>query len=199
MRNNVVVPGYEGRYVKVTQGQLIRVTDLEGTQIGDMFCHLSHDPGEFLSTSVTRLVYRTLFPKVGEYFYTNRHRPILEFVADNSPGFHDLLMAPCDAEMYAHRGFPDHPNCRDNYKLTARQAGLEDRLVPDPVNIFQVTPVHSDGTITVERTQTQPGDNVVFRAEHDVTVIVTACSSDTGDINGGCSTALSLEVFNDSQ
>lgn len=197
MGTEVIVPGYEGRHVEVRQGQCVRVTDLEGTQIGDMFCHLRHDPTEFLSTSITRLVYRTLFPQVGEYFYTNRHRPILAFMADHSPGLHDLLMAPCDAEMYAGRGYLDHPNCRDNYKMTAREAGLDGVLVPDPVNIFQVTPVHPDGSITVERTETRPGDNVVFRAEHDVIFIVTACSSDTGDINGGCSTPLLVEVFND--
>ena len=197
MGEQVTVPGYEGRSIVVKQGRRVRLTDVEGTQIGDMFCHLEGDPNEFLSTSVTRLVYRTLFPVVGEYFYSNRHRPILEFVADNSPGLHDLLMAPCDAEMYAGRGFPDHPNCRDNYKAAARRAGLAGDLVPDPVNIFQVTPVHPDGTITVERTQTKAGDNVVFRAEHDVIFIVTACSSDTGDVNGGKSTSMSLEVLDD--
>ena len=194
MGSNVTVPGYEGRFIEVKRGQRVRVTDLEGIQIGDMFCHLQSDPTEYLSTSVTRLVYRTLFPAVGEYFYTNRHRPILKFVEDNSPGLHDLLMAPCDAEMYEVRGFANHPNCRDNYKLTAESAGLTGDPVPDPVNIFQVTPVHADGTITVERTQTRPGDNVVFCAEQDVIFIVTACSSDTGDINGGKSTSLLLEV-----
>ena len=197
MSASVTVPGYEGRFVEVKQGQQVRLTDLEGTQIGDMFCHLKNDPTEFLSTSVTRLVYRSLFPVVGEHFYTNRHRPILEFVEDNSPGLHDLLMAPCDAEMYEDRGFANHPNCRDNYKHAARSAGLDGDLVPDPVNIFQVTPVHPDGSITVERTQTKPGDNVVFCALHDVIFIVTACSSDTGDVKGGRSTSLSLEVMDD--
>ena len=190
----VTVPGYQGGFVEVKQGQRVRLTDLEGTQIGDMFCHLKDDPTEYLSTSVTRLVYRKLFPKVGEYFYSNRHRPILRFTEDNSPGLHDLLMAPCDTQLYEERGFPNHPSCRENYIKTAKTAGLSGDPVPDPVNIFQVTPVHPDGTITVERTQTTPGDNVVFEAEHDVIFIVTACSSDTGDINGGKSTPLSIEV-----
>ena len=197
MSTSVTVPGYEGRFVEVKQGQRVRVTDLEGTQIADVFCHLRNDPTEFLSTSITRLVHRALFPVVGQHFYTNRHRPILEFAEDNSPGLHDLLMAPCDTEMYEDRGFANHPNCRDNYKHAARSAGLDGAHVPDPVNIFQVTPVHPDGSITVERTQTKPGDNVVFRALHDVIFIATACSSDTGDINGGRSTSLSLEVIDD--
>jgi uncharacterized protein YcgI (DUF1989 family) len=192
----VNVPGYEGRFVRARKDQSIRVTDLEGTQIGDMFCHAADESTHYLSTSITRLVARRLFPRVGEYFYSNRHQPILEFVEDNSPGLHDLLMAPCDSDMYAERGFDNHANCKDNYIATAKSAGLDGDVVPDPVNIFQVTPVHPDGRITVERTQTKAGDNVVFRAVLDVIFIITACSSDTGDINGGESTSLSIEVFN---
>ena len=192
---HVTVPGYAGAFVHAEKGQQIRVTDVEGTQIGDMFCHSAAQPSEYLSTSITRLVVRRLFPLVGEHFYTNQHRPMLEFLEDNSPGKHDLLMAPCDSEMYADRGFHDHAHCKDNYIATVRAAGLSGDVVPDPVNIFQFTPVHPDGTITVERTLTKAGDNVVFRAECDVVFIVTACSSDTGDINGGKSTSLTIDVF----
>jgi uncharacterized protein YcgI (DUF1989 family) len=191
----VTVPGYEGRFVQVNKGQHVRVTDLEGTQIGDMFCHVVHDPRHYLSTSITRLAVRRLFPRVGEHFYSNRHQPILEFVEDNSPGLHDLLMAPCDSDMYAGRGYHNHANCKDNYLTTAKDAGVCSDFVPDPVNIFQVTPVHPDGRISVERTRTKAGDNVVFLAKFDVIFIITACSSDTGDINGGESTPLSIEVF----
>ena len=66
-------------------------------------------------------------------------------------------------------------------------------MVPYPVNTFSGDS-HPDGSITVERTQIKPGD-VLFRAEHDVFFVVTACSSDTRDVNGGKSTPLSLEVL----
>ena len=191
----VEVPGYQGRMVRVKAAQRIRVTDIEGTQIGDMFSHSVENSGEHLSTSVTRMVSRRLFPEVGQPFYTNLHRPILTILEDNSPGLHDTLMAPCDVHLYADGGFPDHANCRDNYLQAAAEAGITSGVVPDPVNIFQVTPVHPDGRVTVEVTQTKPGDNVVFRAELDVVFILAACSSATGPINGGKSTPLRIEVF----
>lgn len=50
----VIVPTTEGRAVKVGAGQCVRVTDLEGGQVGDMFAFAADDVGEHLSASHTR-------------------------------------------------------------------------------------------------------------------------------------------------
>ncbi|MDH3690460.1 MAG: urea carboxylase-associated family protein [Gammaproteobacteria bacterium] len=191
---SIEVPGYEGRSVRIDRGQRVRVIDVEGAQVGDLFAMCIVDHHEYLSPAVTRLVNHCLFPRVEQKFYTNRHRPILSFLEDHSPGFHDMLFAPCDARLYQERGFTDpHPNCRDNYARTAQQAGVQHDIVPDPVNLFQNTPVNADHTLSLNTTATKPGDFVILEAEMDMILVLTACSSER--INDGTSTPLRIEIY----
>ena len=193
----VEVPGYSGRGISAAAGSKIRVTDVEGAQICDLFALVRTDPMEFLCTARTRALTQRLFPAVGQQFFTNRYRPILTFVADRSPGVHDSLFASCDPGLHALLGGgASHPNCHENFLAAARELGLDLSWVPGPVNLFQNTPVQSDGSLGAERASSRPGDNVEFRAELDLYLVLTACSVDTGvDINGGKSTPLRVDVF----
>ncbi len=189
----IEVPEYSGRAVTMAAGETVKISDVQGTQIGDFFALGRADDTEYLSASVTRLVNRTIFPRPGQAFYSNRHRPIMTFEEDHSPGIHDMLFAPCSRELYESRGMHDHPNCRENYLAAAAEAGISHRVVPDPVNIFQNSLPQADGTLDVQPAASAAGDFVIFRAELDVTVILAACSSEFA--NGGASTPLLLEVL----
>jgi len=193
----VDVPGYSGRGVPVDAGSTIRITNVDGCQIGDLFAIVRADPSEYLDTPRTRLVTQRLFPVVGQQFVTNRYRPILTFLADSSPGVHDSLFAPCDPGLYEMiGGEASHPNCYDNFLSAARELGLAFETVPGPVNLFQNTPFRPDGTLGAERSPARPGDAVELCAELNLYLILTACSVDVGfDINGWRSTPLRIEVF----
>jgi len=196
---SIVVPGYEGRAARVPAGAALTITDLEGCQIGDLFVLCAADPAERLSPAVTRLVNFTPFPRVGERFYSNRRRPLLLLEEDASPGPHDMTFAPCDREIYAELGAgDDHPNCRDNFFKAIAALGIEVDSHPDPVNVFQNTPIGAGGHYTIGVTQTRPGDWVRFRAECDLVVVLTACSVDIPfegvQPNGGRSTPLRLDI-----
>lgn len=196
VEKTVEVPGYSGRAVFVKRGDLIRVTDVLGAQIGDVFALSAEDHFEYLSASVTRAVTWKLFPKVGECFYTTLRRPILTFMEDHSPGIHDMLFAPCDQALFEALGCEGpHPNCRDNYLKAAAEAGIRHTVVPDPVNIFENTPPGEDGALIAGVMPTRAGDYLVFRAEMDLIFILTACSVDIGmnQINGGHSTPLRID------
>ena len=81
-----------------------RVIDVEGGQVGDLFAFVAGDRDEYLSASHTRAHTQRLFPAIGEPFVSNRRRPLLELVADDSPGVHDMLIAACDPERYRELG-----------------------------------------------------------------------------------------------
>ena len=196
--SSIEVPGYEGRAVCVCAGELIRVTDVRGTQIGDVFALSESNPEEYLSTAETRSVTWRLFPEVGGRFYTNLRRPILKFVEDHSPGIHDMLFSACDQPMFEELGFVGaHANCRDNYLNAVAELGAPLNVVPDPVNIFQNTPLDSEGRLSSEVTPSKPGDYICFRAEMDLIFVLTACSVDIGINlpNGGRSTPLRIEIL----
>jgi len=192
----IQVPGYEGRGLAVTQGATVRITDVEGCQVGDLFAISQEDTTEYLCSARSRSVNQRLFPKVGEQFYTNRYRPILTFLKDTSPGIHDTLYEACDSGLYEHMGVKGHPNCHDNFLMAIEALGLDFDFVPGPVNLFQNTPVGPDGELIIGASPTKPGDYVEFRAEMPLYIILTACSFDMDDVFiGGVSTPLLIEVF----
>ncbi len=193
----VVVPAYDGRAVAVSKGQLIRITDIEGKQVGDLFALVRESPQIYLDTFRSRTGNRKLFPAVGEQFVTLKREPILTFLSDHSPGVHDMLYATCDYQTYKRQGFDDHPNCNQNFLDAVSEAGLAGYTwAPGPVNIFQNSTVAADGkSIVTAGTLTKAGDFLEFRAEQDIWLVLTACSYDIGDFIGGKSKPLKIEVF----
>lgn len=193
----VVVPGYDGKAVSVDAGQLVRITDVEGKQVGDLFALLRDRPAMYLCTFRSRTGNRKLFPAVGESFVTLEREPILTFLSDHSPGVHDMLYATCDYNTYARQGIEDHPNCNQNFLDAVSEAGIEGySWAPGPVNIFQNSTVASDGeTIETGPTLSEAGDFLEFRAEQDIWLVLTACSYDLGDFIDGKSKPLKIEVF----
>ena len=195
----MVVPARAGRAVWVRHGEQVRIVDVEGGQVGDLFAFAAADPGESLSASHTRTSTSRLFPRIGEQFMTNRRRPILTLVADTSPGVHDMLIAACDPERYRMLGAPDHASCADNMRDALAQIGLATDAVPQPVNVFMNIPVSTEGDLSWLSAVSRPGDAVTFTAEMDCAVALSACPMDLTAINGGRPTSLAIDVSSPTQ
>ena len=82
-----------GASLRLEVGQQLKVVDVAGGQVADLFAINQSDDSEYLSAQHTRATTSHLFPAVGDDFVTNRRRPILRLVADDSPGIHDMLIA----------------------------------------------------------------------------------------------------------
>jgi uncharacterized protein YcgI (DUF1989 family) len=193
--SSTVVPAGAGRAVRVRAGQQVRVTDLEGGQVGDVFAFCADDPTEYLSASHTRTHTSRLFPHVGEAFVTNRRRPILTLVADTSPGAHDMLIAACDPERYGALGVPNHASCANNLRTALSQLGLRTDVVPQPINAFMRIPVEPSGDLRWLAATSRAGDTITFAAAMDCVVVVSACPMDLNPINGERPTAMEIEIL----
>lgn len=189
-----VVAAGTARAVVLHRGERVRVTDVEGAQVGDVFAFAAGDPDEYLSASHTRTVTGRLFPEIGEHFVTNRRRPILTFAADTSPGVHDMLIAACDRERYRLLGAPQHRSCADNLREALATAGITIGDVPQPVNIFMNIPVTERGDLSWLQAVSRAGDAVTFEADMDCLVVVSSCPMDLNGINGDRVTDLTLEL-----
>ena len=190
----VIVPAAEGRAVRVGTGQCVRVTDLEGGQVGDVFAFAADDVGEHLSASHTRTATSRLFPVAGEAFVTSRRRPILTLVEDTSPGWHDMLIAACDPERYRALGVPVHASCADNLRASLAGLGLSVPVVPQPVNVFMRIPVAGDGRLSWLSSISRPGAAITFEAAMDCVLVVSACPQDLVGINGHRPTPLAIDL-----
>jgi len=190
----VTIAPQSGQAISVGHGELVRVVDVEGHQVGDMWAIDATDPGRWLSASHTHDRCERLFPAVGEQFRDQLGEPILQLAADTSPGVHDMLFPSCDPSLYESRGLPGHPNCRDNFLAAAAAAGISLPVVPDPVNLFQNSGPQPDGRLAVGTAASLPGQFVSFLALRDLVFVLTACSVDYPPLNNGHCSPLRIEI-----
>ena len=192
----IVVPAREGRGVRIAKGQSFRIVDLEGSQVGDLFAFNAHDVGEYHSAHHTRAVVDRLFPVPGEQFQSNARRPIMTFVADDSPGIHDMLIAPCDPARFEQLGVQGwHASCQENLQTVMAGFGFPEIVVPQSINLFMNIPVRPDGTIDWLPAPTKAGDSVTMRAEMDCYVVLSACPQDIIVINDKAPSPMAIEVL----
>lgn len=191
MRQEYVIDACSGQAIDVKENQTITVIDLEGAQVVDFFAESAENPDEFLSAGVTIDCNESLRLKVGDLLYTNLYRPMFELVADDV-GEHDLLHPCCRPEMYDffyHNG-TGHPNCLDNINRSLNRV----RPIIHPVNLFMYTKILADGSISVERPISKPGDAVVLRARMNVRLGVAACSVSESECNGSACSPVKIVI-----
>ncbi|MEV4125270.1 urea carboxylase-associated family protein [Nocardia sp. NPDC049707] len=192
----VTIPARQARSVTLHAGERLRIIDIDGGQVGDVFAYNAHDITEHHSAAHTRTHTSRLFPALGESFVTNRRRPILTYLADTSPGMHDMLIAACDPQRYAAYGDPTHRNCADNLRQTMAELGHPGLpCIPQPINIFMRIPVAADESLSWLAAATAPGDAITVRAEMDCIVVVSACPQDHNPINGAGPTPLAMTIL----
>jgi len=197
-RENIHIPAREGRGAQLKAGQRFRCIDVEGKQCGDLFAFCSDNVREYHSAEHTRVWNDSLFPKVGEQFVTNRRRPILTFLADDTPGRHDMLIAACDPTRFELLGCEGwHASCQENLEKVMAAFGHDGIEIPQPINIFTNLPVGSDGSLSWEPALTAAGDSITLRAELDCYVVLTACAQDVLPINNKQPSPLALEILDE--
>jgi uncharacterized protein YcgI (DUF1989 family) len=192
----VLVPAQTGRGVLLRKDQCLKVSNVQGRQVGDLFAFVMTDPEEQLSPKHTLRALGRIYPQVGKPLYSNRRRPLL-LLEEDTVSVHDLLLPSCDSTLYEQLGVSGHPNCHDNLAAALEELSVTPpRSLPDPVNLFQNTPVIDlDGRWEVRESPAQPGDYVLLRALDDLLVVLTACAMDLSPLNGGNPTDLLMELF----
>lgn len=196
--HSILVPPGHGRAVRVRAGQLVRVMDLYGGQVGDLFAFVddgSRHLSSHLSAAHTRGHTSRLFPTVGEDFVTAERMPVLGLYEDTSPGRHDMLIPACDPERYRLLGSRSHRSCAENVREALAVLDLGVGTIPQPVNLFMNIPVGADGTLRWLPAPSARGDAVTFVSHVDTVVVLSACPQDLVAINGGVPSELLLEVL----
>jgi uncharacterized protein YcgI (DUF1989 family) len=193
-RSDRVVPGGFGGAWKARAGEFITVVDLEGEQAGDFIAFVTGDPEEWASPVHCREALRSIFVRAGDELVTNRRRPILEIVQDDV-GVHDGTIPACDPTRYAVEfGVPGHRNCLENMWGVVRDRGVSIDRMPEPLNLFQNTPVVGDGRIGLTDPLSRPGQRIVLRALLDVFGALSPCPQDIIPGNGLVPTPMRIVV-----
>ncbi|HXJ83508.1 MAG TPA: urea carboxylase-associated family protein [Candidatus Methylomirabilis sp.] len=192
----VEIPARHGAAVELKRGQVVRVIDVDGAQVGDLVCFNRQDLGEAYSPQNTVLFNRTIYPKVGAVLVSNRGRPLMRLVAD-TVHVHDLICGSCSDEYYRNRldHHAPHRSCRSNLAEAMAPWGVAPKDIPFSFNVFMQWPVQADGTVTPMPAPSVAGDYADFLADMDVIVANSACPSDITPTNAHHPTPMRFVVY----
>ncbi len=168
----------------IRKGSKIKVINTHGTQVVDCWAFNSSNTSEYMSMEHCRVSFERYRPKRGDVMVTNQRRPILKIIDDTANGAHDTLLAACDRYRYENLGCKIyHRNCTDNLWEAMVNIGYKITETPSPFNLWQNTPVESDGTIKPNPPEYRKGDYILMRAEMNLVICLSACPQDITPIN----------------
>jgi uncharacterized protein YcgI (DUF1989 family) len=192
--SELVIPAGHARAWPMRAGQRVTISQTEGHQVGDFIAFNAADLTEFLSPSHTRRCLAKWQIANGDCLFTNHRREIVEIVED-TVGTHDILAAACDPYRYRRDfGVENHRSCRMNFVEALASHGIPDWRVPDPVNLFQHSPVLPDGRFLSAPSPAKPDGYVTLLARIDLIAACSACPQDLAPTNAGRLSDLRVRV-----
>lgn len=183
-----------GKAFKLKKGQKLKVIDPLGSQVSDMVLFNADDIREKISSGKTLDFEETILITKGNHLWSNRSNKMMILLEDTN-GRNDFLLAPCSPEtfeiMYNYKEY--HPSCFENLYTNLKQYAIEPDDVPTAFNIFMNVQFEADGKLSVLPPLSKAGDYVLFEAEMDLIVALTACSAE--DSNGGSFKPIHYEIL----
>ena len=188
------IPVQSGVAFRLNKGQKLKVIDPKGKQVSDMVLFNSEDIREKISSGKTLDFEENILLTKGNFLWSNRSRKMMEILEDTN-GRNDFLLAPCSPEtfkiMYNNKQY--HPSCFENLYTSLAEFDIEPDDIPTAFNIFMNVQFQKDGRLSVEPPLSKAGDYVLFQAEMDLLVGLTACSAE--DSNGGSFKPIHYEIM----
>lgn len=183
-----------GTAFKIKKGQLLKVIDPQGEQVSDMLLFNADDVREKISSGKTLDFEETLLITKHNYLWSNRSRKMMKVLEDTN-GRNDFLLAPCSPEtfkiMYSNPDY--HPSCFENLHTNLEPFGIMPDEIPTAFNIFMNVQFNKNGKLRVEPPTSKAGDYILFQAEMDLIVGLTACSAE--DSNAGSFKPIHFEIL----
>ena len=173
------IPPRSGTAFLLNRGQRLRVIDPKGEQVSDMLAFNADDVREAISSGRTLDYKSNIFLSVGDPLYSNRSNVMLRIVED-TVGRHDFLLTPCSKDTFRiiYGDENPHRGCFGNLAEALRPYGIEEDQIPTAFNIFMNVTVNGEtGELKVEAPTSKAGDHILFEAEMDLVVALTACSA----------------------
>lgn len=179
------VAAQSGTALELARGEALEIIDPFGGQVADVAVFSQRDAAESLSAGRTLDYNEKIYITTGAFLYSNRSSPLLR-IEDDTVGRHDYLLTPCSSRMFELlRGVYGHASCLSNLALHLARFRITEDMIGATFNAFMNVEIGSDGGISVSAPRSEAGDHVTLRAQMDVIVGLTACSSEMSN-DGTC-------------
>jgi len=168
-----------GAAFTLKKGEYLKVIDPEGEQVSDMVLFNKDDLRERISNGKSMDFEESILLTTGNYLWSNRSRKMMKIVEDTN-GRNDFLLAPCSPATFKimYKNEEPHPSCFENLLINLEPYGVRPDDIPTAFNIFMNVQFQQDGKLSVEPPTSKAGDYVIFKAEIDLIVGLTACSAE---------------------
>ncbi len=203
--SEVRVPPRDARCFRVPAGHFLRITSIEGPQVGDLNLWNAADLSERFYSGKTRALHGTHLSTGDRMWSSFPHlRPMATIVEDTldwygiddfGGGVHDVIGTRCDPYTNCLlSGGQYHHCCHSNLsRALAAELGETparvEHLVHDVLNVFMCTGFTCDtGQYFMKASPVRPGDFIEFFAEIDLLGALSACPG------GDCSTEHSSDA-----
>ncbi len=173
------IPPRSGTAFTLNKGQRLTVIDPLGEQVADMVAFDRADVREAISSGRSLDYASKLFLTTGDPLYSNRSRVMMRIVHDDV-GRHDFLLTPCSADTFRiiYGDTEPHRGCFGNLAEALAPHGIEPDAIPCAFNIFMNVQVDGQtGALRVDPPLSRAGDRIIFEAEIDLIIGLTACSA----------------------
>jgi uncharacterized protein YcgI (DUF1989 family) len=173
------IPPRSGVAFTLRKGQTLTVIDPMGEQVADLLAFNQGDVGEAISSGRTLDYASRIYLTTGDPLYSNRSNVMLRIVEDDV-GRHDFLLTPCSKDTFRiiYGDTDPHRGCFGNLAAALAPYGITEDMIPTAFNCFMNVPVDGKtGTLTVEPPLSKAGDRIVFEADMDLIIGLTACSA----------------------
>jgi uncharacterized protein YcgI (DUF1989 family) len=181
-----------GTAVQLHRGDTLAIIDTTGGQVADLAFFSAADVLESFSPGRTIDYLERIKLRVGDSLYSQRSNE-LAIVTRDDVGVNDMLLAPCSQAMFAKRGEFGHASCHANLTASLAPFGIGPHAIVATLNVFMDVRVDADGRVTIHPPPSRVGDRFELRAQRDLIVGITACSSEL--TNAGQCKAIAYEVL----
>ena len=195
------IPAREGRALVVEKGQVLRIHQIAGGQVGDCVFYNADDHREWFHVGqswATNVILGTGTSKSFKHFYSKppRENAMLTTVADTYANHWGNMGGRCSTKLYERRdNLGEHRSCQENLTEALAPWGLTGDEVMDVFNVFMNVALDAEGGFTILPTTVGADDYIDLRAEMNVLAAVSACPADTSPTNAGRSAPLGIKVF----
>lgn len=189
-----IIEKKSGAGIKLEKGKKIKVTDIEGQQVSDLFCVFKNDEKDYLSSGRTIDYLGRINFQEGDYLYSSKSRPMLKIIEDTVKS-HDFMLTPCSKDTFRllYDDYDCNCGCEENLISAFNDLGVQFESLPATFNTFMNVELSTTGSLKVVTPLSKAGDYIIFEAQEDLLVGMTSCSAPQS--NGGCFKPIGYEVM----
>jgi uncharacterized protein YcgI (DUF1989 family) len=176
--SELILEPHSGAAFKIQTSQLLRIIDIEGSQVVDLVSFSQLQPRQYLSSPRSMDINNSVYFSSGDRLLSDRSE-IMWTIMQDTVGKHCFLFAPCDQKMFelTYDVEEPHPNCLDNLSGSLSNFGIQRQQIFVPLNVFMHASIRESGKIEIKPPLSKPGDFIELQAEMDMIVGVSACSA----------------------